>query len=169
MASFRSLLLIPALLIALAACGPGKREVPMTTEDTRKAERGKLTGEGGLFSLGGDDDSGKGGGTLGVNSYLWRATLDTLSFMPLTNADPFGGVIVTDWYESPKTPGQRFKVNALILDRTLRSDGVRISVFKQTLDKGTWRDAKVDDSVARDLEDTILTRAREMKIRAGGK
>ena len=80
---------------------------------------------------------------LGVNSFLWRATLDTLGFMPLASADPFGGVIITDWYEDPKTKGERFKVNALILDKTLRADGVKITVFKQRLDaKNIWRDTE---------------------------
>ena len=76
---------------------------------------------------------------IGVNSYLWRATLDTLSFMPLASADPFGGVIITDWYEDPKAPGERFKVNALILDRSLRADGVKLTVFKQKQVKNAWQ------------------------------
>ena len=106
------------------------------------------------------------GSPIGVNSYLWRATLDTLSFMPLASADPFGGVIITDWYEDPKTPGERFKVNALILDKTLRADGVKITLFKQKMDKGSWRDQQVDDKLAHSLEDTILTRARQLKSAA---
>lgn len=86
--------------------------------------------------------------------------------MPLTSADPFGGVIITDWYEDPNTPGDRFKVNALILDNTLRADGIKITLFKQSLDKkGNWRDKKSDKTNARKIEDTILTRARELKIR----
>ncbi len=90
--------------------------------------------------------------------------------MPLVSADPFGGVIITDWYEDPKTPGERFKVNALILDKTLRADGVKITVFKQFSDKrGGWRDQQADDKLERSLEDTILTRARQMKGGAAGK
>ncbi len=109
---------------------------------------------------------------LGVNSFLWRATLDTLAFMPLISADPFGGTprILTDWYEDPQKPGERFKVNALILDKTLRADGVKLTVFKQKLDKGSkngWRDQQVDSTLARQLEDTILTRARQLKIAQG--
>ncbi len=162
-------LFVPLLCCTLAACGAlkGQRpEAPTTPKDERREARGKLTGEGGIFSLGGDDKEEKGSSPLGVNSYLWRATLDTLAFMPLASADPFGGVIITDWYEDPKAPGERFKVNALILDRTLRSDGVRITVFKQKKDNGTWQDTPVNESVARELEDTILTRARQLKVRA---
>ena len=99
----------------------------------------------------------------------WRAfsaaTTRPMSFMPLASADPFGGVIITDWYEDPKAKGERFKVNALILDKTLRADGVKITVFKQHYEtKGGWRDTEVPSHLARDLEDTILTRAREMRL-----
>lgn len=167
-------ILIPALLIlALTACsGDDKSKLepagkPMSRADAMKASRGKITGEDGWQIFGGKDKESSSGGAIGVNSYLWRATLDTISFMPLTSADPFGGTIITDWYEDPKTPGERFKVNALILDKTLRADGVRIQVFKQRLTKGSWRDSDVDPKLARSLEDTILTRARELKVGAG--
>lgn len=102
-----------------------------------------------------------------VNGYLWRASLDTLSFMPLSSADPFGGVIITDWYSPPETPEERFKVTAYILDRALRSDGIRVSVFRQTLtETGSWANVPVYEGLASDLENTILSRARELKVRA---
>jgi hypothetical protein len=156
-------------MLALSACSDAKPElnVPQSQIEARQARNGSMTGdEGGFSLLGGSrkDAEGGGGGALGINSYLWRSTLDTLSFMPLASADPFGGVIITDWYEDPKTPGDRFKVNALILDRTLRADGVKITVFKQHLDHGTWRDQNVDAKMGQTLEDTILTRARELKV-----
>lgn len=162
--------LVGLLLIALplASCGwfkGGKDEVPKNSQLQLKESRGSLTGGEGLFSMGGSSDKNAGGGQIGVNSFLWRATLDTLSFMPLTTTDPFGGVVLTDWYEDPKTTGERFKVNALILDKTLRSDGIKITLFKQKRDKkGAWHDAEVNPRVARDLEDTILTRARELRL-----
>lgn len=137
---------------------------PVYRKDEAKTERGKLTGEEGFTLLGGKKDETAGGAAIGVNGFLWRATLDTLSFMPLASADPFGGVILTDWYEDPNAPGERFKVNAVILDKTLRADGVRISVFKQVRDGGNWRDQKLDEKLGRRLEDTVLTRARQLKI-----
>lgn len=162
-----SLLLLTSTLVSACDGIKTERSGPKyNAEDQRKLERGKLTGDGGGFDLfgNGGEDTG-GGGNIGVNSYLWRATLDTLAFMPLTSADPFGGVILTDWYEDPKTPGERFKVNAMILDKTLRSDGIKIKVFKQAKDKkGNWMDTTVADSVGRGIEDTILTRAREMRV-----
>jgi hypothetical protein len=137
---------------------------PQSTYDSRRESRGSLTGDDGI-SIGGARKEEGGGGGIGVNSFLWRATLDTLSFMPLASADPFGGVIITDWYESPDSPGERFKVNALILDKTLRVDGIKITVFKQKLDtRGQWRDQKTDEGLGHKLEDTVLTRARQLRV-----
>ena len=102
--------------------------------------------------------------TLGVNSYLWHATLDTLSFMPLASADPFGGVIITDWYSAPEDPNERMKVTIYILDRRLRADGLRIAVFWQTHSADGWIDAQVNPDTATKLEDAILTRARELRL-----
>jgi len=116
--------------------------------------------------------NGGGGGApgVGVNSYLWRATLDTVSFMPLASADPFGGVIITDWYSPPDEPNERFKVNIFILGRELRADGVRASVFRQDRDpSGNWVDAKVDQTTGTDLENAILTRARQMRLSTAAK
>ena len=132
-----------------------------------------LFGSDGIVLFGGAEyDAARaaaaGGAGIGVNAFLWRATLDTLSFLPLTAADPFGGVIITDWYAPPAVPGERFKATAYILERTLRADGVRVAVFRQVSDDGAnWRDAPVDDSVASALENTILTRARQLRIGTG--
>jgi hypothetical protein len=112
------------------------------------------------------DNNGNGGPTgVGVNSYLWRATLDTVSFMPLASADPFGGVIITDWYSPSETPNERFKMNVLILGRELRADGVRATVFRQKRDpSGQWVDAPVEPQTGVDLENAILTRARQLRL-----
>jgi len=139
---------------------------PGTREEQRREHVGKLGGGGGLFSLGGKekDDSGPASG-IAVNSYVWRASLDTLSFMPLLSADPFGGVIITDWYEDPSARGERFKMTVIMMSRTLRSDAVRLTVFKQRHDNTTgWQDVSVPEKVSRDLENKILTRARQLRI-----
>ena len=124
----------------------------------------KITGEGGLF--GNNDksrDSGQGGG-IGVNAYLWRATLDTVAFMPIASADPFGGVILTDGYSPPESPNERFKLNVYILGTDLRADGIRASVFRQIIDtNGTWRDAPSEADAGRKIEDAVLTRARQLR------
>jgi hypothetical protein len=105
--------------------------------------------------------------TLGVNSYLWHASLDTLAFMPLHSADPFGGVIITDWYSAPNTPTERLKVTVYILDRRLRADGIKLTVFRQVATNGVWQDAAINPDTADKLEDAILTRARELRLASG--
>ena len=107
---------------------------------------------------------GGGSGNISVNPFLWRAALDTISFMPITSADPFGGAIITDWYAPPETPRERFKINLLILGKELRSGGVKLTVFRQARDEsGKWSDAPVENNTALDLENVILTRARELR------
>jgi hypothetical protein len=102
---------------------------------------------------------------IGVNGYLWRASLDTLSFMPLASADPYGGVIVTDWYTNPEKPDERFKCTVYILDSRLRADGLNVAVFKQTKDAGgNWVDAPSAGQTETDIENSILTRARQLRL-----
>jgi hypothetical protein len=134
----------------------------------RNREEGSLFGPGGLFGSRPKDTSGDGTG-VAVNAYLWRASLDTINFIPLVSADPFGGVIITDWYTPAETPNERMKVQVTILDRELRADGVRVSVFKQQTSPkgGNWVDAQVDPRTNIDIENAILTRARQLRI-AGG-
>ncbi len=102
--------------------------------------------------------------TLGVNSYLWHAALDTLSFMQLQSADPFGGVIISDWYVAPSAPDERLKVTIYIMDRVLRADGLKVVVFRQTRNGAGWTDAAASPDTAHKLEDSILTRARELRL-----
>lgn len=101
--------------------------------------------------------------TIGVNSYLWRATLDTLSFMPLLQTDSNGGVIVTDWYTNPNTPTERMKVTVSILDQDLRADAVRVAALRQINQGGQWVAAPVQAATVQKLEDIILTRARDLR------
>jgi hypothetical protein len=118
----------------------------------------------GSSSTKGEASAGEGGG-VSVNSFLWRASLDTVSFMPVTSADPFGGVIITDWYTPPETPSERFKMNVYILGRTLRADGIRVAVFRQVdAGGGGWRDAPLPDETGSRIEDAILTKARQLRF-----
>lgn len=168
--------LYPACLtlgLLLSACGTispdAEQSYPKTEEDRRKARLGKITGEEGLI-LGGasDDDKDAGKNPLSVNSFLWRATLDTLAFMPISSADPWGGTVLTDWYEDPAAPGERYKLNVLILDRQLRADSLKISAFKQRKTNQGWSDMPTDPTLGRKLEDTVLTRARELRVKQMG-
>lgn len=170
----RKILFLSLFCLIICSCnemGGDTSEYPLDNEMSRLKRRGKITGEDGLqvFGGGSDEEDAKGSG-IGVNSFLWRATIDTISFMPIAQADPFGGVITTDWYEDPDAKGERLKVNALILDDRLRADGIRVSVFKQKQDAtAQWRDIVVDNSVGRKIEDKILARARELRIQQTGK
>jgi hypothetical protein len=143
---------------------------PISNPDERRRDRqnhGKITGDG-LIIFGGDKEKQGGAGAgIGINSYLWRATLDTLSFMPLAQADPFGGVIITDWYQNPEAKDEQFKINVLILDQALRTNALKVSVFKRVRSKNEWVDEPASEQVARDLENKILTRARELRIADG--
>lgn len=101
--------------------------------------------------------------SIGVNAYLWRAAIDTLSFAPLLQADSNGGVIVTDWYTSPTNPGERIKLTVSILDQDLRADALRVAASRQINQNGTWVDAPVAAATVQKLEDIILTRARDLR------
>ncbi len=101
--------------------------------------------------------------TIGVNSYLWRASLDALSFMPLVQTDSNGGVIVTDWYANPNNAGERMKVTVTILDQDLRADALRVAASRQVAQNGVWVDAPVQAATVQKLEDIILTKARDLR------
>ena len=158
------LLLLPAAVAAsgcsvFGSADEEKPPEPVTATDGRN---------GGLLEdlFGGTLGGGRSDGSITVNSYLWRASLDTVSFLPLSTADPFGGVIITDWYSPPESPRERFKVTVYILDRELRADGLRVTVFRQTQSpQGNWVEAPVDKKMNRNLENAILKRARQMRIR----
>lgn len=125
-------------LLAVSVAGCGKKEVRSSVAES------KVT-------------------TIGVNSYLWRASLDALSFMPLLQTDSNGGVIVTDWYVNPANPGERVKVTVAILDQDLRADALRVAASRQVLQGGEWVGAPVQAATVQKLEDIILTRARDLR------
>lgn len=101
--------------------------------------------------------------TIGVNAYLWRATLDTLSFAPLAQVDSNGGVVVTDWYANPSDRGERMKLTVTILDTELRADAVRVAANRQVMQNGQWTDAPVQAATVQKIEDIILTKARDLR------
>jgi hypothetical protein len=165
--------------LALAACGSIKpNPTPPDFQGLGSGSAGdpsvrsQLGGEGSgvIFGMGknrhDESSGGMGGGGLGINAFLWRGALDTLGFMPLASADPFGGVIITDWYTPPETSGERFKMTAYILGRDLRSDSVRVSVFRQVLQGGQWVDATVSQVTVSEIEDKVLNRARKLREQA---
>lgn len=170
-----SLLLIIVAFTALfsvSACDSMKGEAKYPSGADRTTTGGDIYGKkesvfgkDGLSLFGGKDkEKNDGSNGIGVNSYLWRASLDTVSFMPLASADPFGGVIITDWYTAAEKPDERFKVNIFILDKQLRSDGVKVKLFRQVSKGGKWVDSTVADNTGPQMEDAILTRARQLRV-----
>ena len=156
---FASVLLIAAVLTGCS--GPGGRTVDSSGDASGlSAPRNHLLGED-RSATGGDQTQA------GVNAYLWRGAIDTLSFMPFASADPVGGIIITDWYTPPTTSGERFKATAYVLGKQLRSDAIRVAIFRQTLDGGQWTDASVAPNTAPDITNKILARARQLRADAG--
>ncbi len=166
--------LMAVTILGMSGCGvlgKGEAKYPTgadrsMTGDANIYEKPQgVFGKGGLLGGGSRDrDNSRGDNGIDVNSYLWRASLDTISFMPLASADPFGGTIITDWYTDPSSPNERTKLNVFIMGRELKADGVKVKVFRQVKRSGGWVDAPVAADTSRKLEDAILTRARQMRV-----
>jgi hypothetical protein len=101
--------------------------------------------------------------TLGVNTFLWRASLETIGFMPISQADENGGVITTDWFVNPQTPGERVRVTVFVLDKDLRADAIRVNAWRQEARQGLWVDVPVRAGTVQKLEEAILARARQIR------
>ncbi len=148
-----SVALVAVGLLSLGACGHGSNGPASYSEG------------GGLFGLGKRSAPVAPVAGIGVNSYLWRASLDTLAFMPLASADPYGGVIITDGYINPEKQDERFKATVYILDTRLRADGLTVTVFKQVKGAdGAWTDSSASAQTQVDIENSILTRARQLRL-----
>jgi hypothetical protein len=170
-----------AAVLLLAGCGIGEVD-PLVPDPERKGQwinesqvnrNHSIFGEGGfdIFGGGGARRGAETGGTgLAVNSYLWRASLDTVAFMPLASADPFGGVIITDWYTPPEAPDERYKMSVYIMGRELRADGVKVAVFREQANgNGAWIAGPVASETTINLENEILTRARQLRLASTGR
>jgi hypothetical protein len=155
--------------LSLSACSsdPGRPQPTAEAPPPATPAKAEAPGDSGVFGWFGAD-GGKAADTrkgVAVNAYLWRASLDALSFMPMDKTDPFGGVIKTDWYTPPATPNERLRVAVYILDSRLRAEAVRVSVFKEIKKPtGDWVDGVVDPDTTTKLENVILDKARALKI-----
>ena len=158
-----ALVAFTGLCLSLGACAhnSGSMASANTTMPQPDHDKGAL---GGLFGGHSKETSYNAQTGIGVNAYLWRASLDTISFMPLASADPWGGVIISDWYANPQKPDERFKTTVYILDSRLRADALNVSVYKQVLQNGQWVDSDVSEQTQIDIENAILTRARELHL-----
>ena len=150
-------------LALLAGCGGGNGGSAKPLADSSYADPNGLTPPPIVPGKSKSNAQQESDAALQVNKYLWRGALETLQFMPFASTDPFGGVIVTDWYSPPTTNGERFKATAYVLGRQLRADGVHVTIFRQTREGGEWQDAPVSPQTATDIEGKILARARELR------
>lgn len=160
-----------AILAAVVLVAAGGGVTACASDGDRAEGQSRLGDTGGGFSLpffgrGNDNDqpAQPEGAQIGVNTFLWRASLDTLNFMPLASEDPYGGVIITDWYADPARPNERFKAQVYILDTRLRADALNVSIFRQTQSGAGWADAAVDPATEAQIENAILTRARQLRL-----
>lgn len=157
-----------SLVALLAACSNADIKPAEVNPTDMPKGPGLLSGESGniLDAFRNKGANGETAGNIGVNIYLWRAALESVSFMPIQQADSNGGVIATDWYTNPATPSERVKANILILGKSLRPEALKVSLFKQTKDKsGNWSSIPASAETERQLEDTILTKARALRVK----
>lgn len=162
------ILMMLALAAPTAACATKKAQNASTattsSNETAQSEEAPRSSARPRRQIFGKSKGGREQPGIGVNAYLWRATLDTLGFMPVLSADPFGGTYITDWHASAQNPAERFKIQVFILDTRLRADGIAVRVFRQTGGNGVWSDANVDPDTPLQIENAILTRARQLRI-----
>lgn len=143
------------------------QKVPMGRNESRKKDFGNLFGDD-FLSFGGPKKPGEqpaGMASTSVNPFIWRASLETLSFMPLSSADAVGGVIVTDWYTAPRIPNERTKVTVYVTNPQLRADAVKVTIYKQVHKGGSWVNVSSDSASAIEMENIILSKARQLRIK----
>ena len=145
---------------------PEKDRLALLDAENRLRSGGGLFGKKGM-SLGGIGNSEKTAtATIGlpINPYLWKGSLETIDFMPLASADPFAGIIITDWYTSQNTPNERCKINIFIRGHKMKTDNLKVNSFCQSLLNGQWVDIKNNiDNDAR-LENAILNKAKKIRL-----
>ncbi|MBX9804607.1 MAG: DUF3576 domain-containing protein [Alphaproteobacteria bacterium] len=161
---------LSSTLILLSGCGGDLsakegQSVPMGRDETRKKNFGNLFGDDFLAFGGPKKGSSTGMPSATVNPFIWRASLDTLSFMPLSSADAVGGVIVTDWFTAQKTPQERIKVTVYVTNPQLRADAIKVTIYKQAYKSGTWVSAPADANSATEMENIILSKARQLRVK----
>lgn len=172
---FSITLLCSSCLFTLGGCDKDfapkdGQEAPLSRDETRKTNFGKLFGDNFLFfgeSKKFDPNAATG---IRVNPHLWQAALNVLSFMPLASADASGGIIITEWYYAPETPNERVKVTTTINDRKLRADALNVTIHKQVKGKSNeWINVAVEPDIATEMEDIILSKARQLKVKSAQK
>lgn len=141
------------------------QQVPLGRNEARKRDFGNLFGDDFLMFGGPKKENPTGSVSATVNPFIWRASLDTISFMPLASADALGGVIVTDWYTSSNSPNERIKVTVYVTNPQLRADSIKVTIYKQVNKGGTWVNGTSDAASATEMENIILSKARQLRVK----
>ena len=145
------------------------KELAMREAETRNSTGGGLFGKDGIDIFSTDKNKEQKGGfaTIGmpINPYLWSASLETLSFIPLSSADPFGGTIFTDWYSTQANENERCKINVFISVAELKTQNLRVSSFCEVFKKNKWVGVTTNNRDNIDLENAILNKAKKLKLK----
>lgn len=157
--------LLITMIVLISGCSQNHNldySYPKSKEQLEDERVGKLSGDG-INIVGGKLKRSPGSNGIGVNSYLWRATLDVVYKLPLITVDPFGGTILTDWQQVPGIPNERYKLNIAIISSELRSDGLRVHAFTEQKQGSKWVKIKTNPSFSQAIEEKILYKAREIR------
>ena len=171
---FRILSLVICLGL-LSACGGLKSERnykdyhPDVGEDRRNAKMKSIITQNDepIVIYGDKKNSQNSNGSGMAGSYLWKAALESISFMPLVSSDSNGGAIITDWYADPSTPNEQFKFNIFILSSELQVTSIKVTAFKQVRQNGSWHSAHVSKDLAKNIEENILKKAIALRVKTG--
>ena len=145
---------------------PEKDRLALADAENRLRSGGGLLGKKGL-SLGDINKSEKTTtAAIGfpINPYLWKGSLETVDFMPIASADPFAGIIITDWYTSQSSPNERCKINIFIKGHEMKTDNLKVNSFCQSLSNGQWVDIKNNIDNDAKLENAILNKAKKIRL-----
>jgi len=146
-----------------------KKGEALRDAETRLVTGGGLFGKEGISLLGGNKSKQDSGGFASVgmpiNPYLWSASLDTLNFIPISSADPFGGTIFTDWYSTEANENERCKINVFISGVELKTQNLRVASFCEVFKVNKWVGVKTDNQNNIDLENAILNKAKKLKLK----
>ena len=148
-------------------------DLAMRDAETRLQTGGGLFGKKGL-SIDGvlerdknkDQPSNTFSNSMSVNGFLWRGSLDTIDFMPLTSADPVGGTIITDWYSITGNEKERCKLNIFITGRDLKTENLKVTSFCQEFKNQIWVNKKVDQDNNIKIENAILNKAKKLRLQS---
>jgi hypothetical protein len=97
---------------------------------------------------------------------LWRATIKTLDFLPLANADYSGGIIIYDWYSENLNSNEQIKISVRFLNNEVKSESVQVSVHKKICKEEKCSTVTLNNSLPKEIKESILASAKILKIEA---